>query len=63
MAWYALVHPGMVRRIAGAWVWASYFVPGFHPWKQEDRALIAGADDRPANSAGSAAPGGAPAAG
>jgi predicted metal-dependent hydrolase len=22
-------------------VWASYFLPGFHPWSHDDRALIA----------------------
>ena len=38
MAWFALVRPGMVRRIAGAW--AAYFHPGFHPWNQDDRALL-----------------------
>lgn len=40
--WYAFGTPGMVRKIMGAW--ASYFLPGFHPWKQDDRALIAIAD-------------------
>jgi predicted metal-dependent hydrolase len=48
MAWYALVSPGMIRRIGGAW--ASYFLPGFHPWNEDDRALIAGADAEPADS-------------
>jgi predicted metal-dependent hydrolase len=36
--WYAFGNPGMARRIAG--VWAAYFLPGFHPWKHDDRALI-----------------------
>lgn len=35
---YALVRPGMARKVAGAWL--SYFLPGFHPWKHDDRALI-----------------------
>jgi predicted metal-dependent hydrolase len=48
VAWYAFVSPGMFRRIAGAW--ASYFLPGFHPWNEDDRALIAGADDSPASA-------------
>lgn len=42
--WFALVRPGMLRRILGAW--ASFFLPGFHPWKQDDRALIAAAEER-----------------
>ncbi len=29
----------MARKVAG--VWAAYFLPGFHPWKHDDRALIA----------------------
>ena len=36
--WYAFGNPGMARKIAG--VWAAYFLPGFHPWKHDDRALI-----------------------
>jgi predicted metal-dependent hydrolase len=36
--WFAFVRPGMLRRILGAWV--SFFLPGFHPWKHDDRALI-----------------------
>ena len=35
---YAFVRPGMLRQVAGAW--ASWFLPGFHPWKHDDRALI-----------------------
>ena len=43
-AWASLlttmwIAPGMMRRIFGAW--ASYFLPGFHPWNVDDRALIA----------------------
>lgn len=37
---YALVRPGIFRKILGAW--ASFFVPGFHPWNHDDRALIRG---------------------
>lgn len=36
---YALVRPGILRRIALPW--AGYFLPGFHPWAVDDRALIA----------------------
>jgi hypothetical protein len=40
--WHAFVRPGMVRKILGAW--ASFFLPGFHPWNHDDRALIAKAE-------------------
>jgi predicted metal-dependent hydrolase len=36
--WFAYVRPGMMRKILGAW--ASFFMPGFHPWNHDDRALI-----------------------
>lgn len=39
---YALLRPGILRCIARPW--ASYFLPGFHPWQVDDRALIALAD-------------------
>ena len=42
MFWFAWVRPGMMRKILGAW--AAMFMPGFHPWNQDDRALIAGAE-------------------
>ncbi|MAC12593.1 MAG: hypothetical protein CMN74_10345 [Sphingorhabdus sp.] len=38
LARFALVRPGMVRNIALPWL--AYFRPGFHPWQQDDRALI-----------------------
>ena len=41
-AWFALGSPGMMRRILGAW--ASFFMPGFHPWTHDDRGLIAEAE-------------------
>jgi predicted metal-dependent hydrolase len=42
-AWLGLlrfmwVNPGMMRKIFGAW--AKYFMPGFHPWNEDDRHLI-----------------------
>ena len=40
--WFAWVQPGMLRKIIGAW--ASFFMPGFHPWKHDDRHLIAAAE-------------------
>jgi predicted metal-dependent hydrolase len=38
LLWYLWISPGMFRKIAGAW--ASYFLPGFHPWNHDDRALL-----------------------
>ena len=34
--------PGMLRKILGAWL--AFFLPGFHPWNHDDRALIAKAE-------------------
>jgi predicted metal-dependent hydrolase len=28
----------MFRKIAGAW--SGFFLPGFHPWKVDDRGLL-----------------------
>ena len=39
---YGFVSPGMFRKILRAW--ASFFLPAFHPWNHDDRALIAGFD-------------------
>lgn len=36
---YMWIRPGMMRRIAGSW--AAFFLPRFHPWNEDDRALIA----------------------
>ena len=38
LLWYQWVRPGMFRKIAGAWV--KYFLPGFHPWNEDDRYLL-----------------------
>ena len=35
---YLFGRPGMLRRIFPAWV--AFFLPGFHPWKTDDRPLI-----------------------
>jgi uncharacterized protein len=35
---YLWLRPGMFRKIAGAWF--SFFLPGFHPWKVDDRHLL-----------------------
>jgi predicted metal-dependent hydrolase len=47
--WHAWVRPGMFRRIMGAWF--AFFLPGFHPWNVDDRALIAKAERELAASA------------
>ena len=48
---YLWVRPGMFRKIAGAWL--SFFLPGFHPWKIDDRDLLAAYDSTaPAADAG-----------
>jgi predicted metal-dependent hydrolase len=49
MFWFAWVRPGMMRKILGAW--AAFFMPGFHPWNQDDRALIAQTEGRLATPA------------
>ena len=38
LAKYLLVSPGFLRRILPGWV--AYFLPGFHPWNEDDRELI-----------------------
>lgn len=40
--WYAFVSPGMFGKILGGWV--RFFLPGFHPWKHDDRKLIEAAE-------------------
>jgi uncharacterized protein len=42
LAWHALGRPGMLRKIMGSWF--AFFLPGFHPWNQDDRRLIATAE-------------------
>ena len=39
---YLWVRPAMFRKIAGAWL--KYFLPGFHPWNEDDRHLLAAYD-------------------
>ena len=36
---YLWVRPGLFRKIAAAWL--KYFLPGFHPWNEDDRHLLA----------------------
>ncbi|MGH6706948.1 MAG: metal-dependent hydrolase [Sphingomicrobium sp.] len=40
LVWYMWVRPGMMRKIFAAW--AKFFLPGFHPWNEDDRHLIRG---------------------
>ena len=42
LVWFMWVRPGMMRKVFAAW--ASSFMPRFHPWNHDDRALIAGAE-------------------
>ena len=38
LAKYLLVKPGFLRQIVPGWL--AYFMPGFHPWNEDDRELI-----------------------
>jgi predicted metal-dependent hydrolase len=38
LIWYLVGRPGILRRVFPAW--CAYFLPGFHPWKRDDRSLI-----------------------
>jgi predicted metal-dependent hydrolase len=38
LLWYLWGRPGVLRRILPAWL--GFFLPGFHPWNTDDRALI-----------------------
>jgi predicted metal-dependent hydrolase len=49
LAWYLFGTPGVLRKIVPAWF--AYFLPGFHPWKHDDRGLI-GAAQRELAAAG-----------
>jgi len=42
LAWYLFGTPGVLRKIIGPWF--AYFMPGFHPWNHDDRALIGKAE-------------------
>ena len=39
---YLWVRPAMFRKIFAAWL--NYFLPGFHPWNEDDRHLLAAYD-------------------
>jgi predicted metal-dependent hydrolase len=38
LMWNIWIRPGMFRKIAAAW--AKFFLPGFHPWTEDDRHLL-----------------------
>lgn len=38
--WALWGNPGIFRKVGAAWV--KFFLPGFHPWNEDDRALIKG---------------------
>ncbi len=42
LSWYLFGSPGKVRRLF--FPWAAFFMPGFHPWNHDDRALIGQVD-------------------
>jgi predicted metal-dependent hydrolase len=39
LVWYLVGRPGILRRVFPEW--CAYFLPGFHPWNRDDRALVA----------------------
>jgi uncharacterized protein len=38
LGWF-FVRPGLLRRILPAYL--GYYLPGFHPWRRDDRPLLA----------------------
>ena len=42
LLWAMWGKPGIFRKVGAAWL--KYFLPGFHPWNEDDRALIKGWD-------------------
>lgn len=38
LLWYLWIRPGMFRKIGIAWF--KFFLPGFHPWNEDDRDLL-----------------------
>ena len=51
LLWYLWIRPGMFRKIAVAWF--KFFLPGFHPWNEDDRQLLR---EYEASAAATAAP-------
>src|SRR5437868_11193249 len=42
LLWCLWIRPGMFRKIAGAWF--KFFLPGFHPWNEDDRHMLTAYD-------------------
>jgi predicted metal-dependent hydrolase len=42
LLWAMWGRPGIFRKVGAAWL--KYFLPGFHPWNEDDRELIKGWD-------------------
>jgi predicted metal-dependent hydrolase len=42
LLWAMWGRPGIFRKVGAAWL--KYFLPGFHPWNEDDRELIRGWD-------------------
>jgi uncharacterized protein len=40
LQWAMWGNPGIFRKVGAAWL--KFFLPGFHPWNEDDRALIKG---------------------
>jgi uncharacterized protein len=38
IVWFFFGNPGIGRKLMPAW--AAFFMPGFHPWNHDDRALV-----------------------
>ena len=51
---FMLVRPGMLRQVMGGYF--AYFLPGFHPWQHDNRALVSEMEQTLAASYGAGAP-------
>ena len=51
LLWHLWIRPGMFRKIGVAWF--KFFLPGFHPWNEDDRELLRNYE---ASAAATAAP-------
>jgi predicted metal-dependent hydrolase len=40
---FALISPGVIRRVLGEYL--RWYMPGFHPWRKDDRALLVAAQE------------------
>jgi predicted metal-dependent hydrolase len=52
LLWYLWGRPGVFRKVVPAWF--GYFLPGFHPWRTDDRHLIAAYEAGAAPQSGTA---------